>query len=251
MSVTNNYKKNFLKNVIFRLDYSIILDLSENKPINFQKEIIDDFPILEPITQLGFQLEQQGEEMSAKNLKKTIWKFLSKDKLKSIELDQEYLSISIKNNTYTTFGEYRELVEKIITLFYNNYPSTIINRLGLRYINEIQINESDNFEWSNYLDDSLTGCFNFLEDKTKVKRVINSFITKVNDNSFLNFKYGIFNKHFPSEIVDKTFILDYDCYTREQLEKSDILPKIGLYNEVITEKFEKSIKKGLRDLLNN
>ena len=80
MSTENNYKTNFLINVIFRIDYPIILELSETQPAEFQKEITDDFPILEPLTQVGFQFEAQGEAFDTRNLKKTIWKFSTKDK---------------------------------------------------------------------------------------------------------------------------------------------------------------------------
>lgn len=79
---------------------------------------------------------------------------------------------------------------------------------------------------------------------------MNSFILFIDDETILNFKYGILSSVFPNKITSKEFFLDYDCYTKTKLEREDILRRTNKFNKINTDYFEKSITKDFRIILN-
>lgn len=247
------YKKNFLSNVIFRIDYPPILELEKESPVSFQKMIQDVFPILEPLNRSGFIVEKKPD-MSPKieSLNKTIWKFLSKDKTKIVELDTNYLAISFVDRSYTEYKDFKECIKEITDNFYKTYSNIVIQKFGLRYINQIKIEEEKIFEWDKYINSNLINNLNFFKEKDSLTRSLGSFTLKINDFN-MNFNYGIFNSAFPGKIVDKEFLLDYDCHTLEQIEQIDqkeIIENLDFCNEKISEIFENSIKEDFREMLN-
>lgn len=247
------YKKNFLSNVIFRIDFSPILKLEKEKPADFQDKIQHVFPILEPINQLGlsFVIDQKQESNSKmENLSRITWKFLSEDKKKIIELDSNYLAISFLEESYKNYTDFKACVEEIIRIFYEAYPEVIAQRMGLRYINEIKIKEDNLLEWGEYINSKLISNISFFAEKEKIRRAMNVAILKL-DSFTLNFNYGIFNSSFPGEIVSKEYILDYDCFTSGQIDKGGIGEKMDFCNIEITKIFEESITDDFRAILNN
>lgn len=243
------YKKNFLSNVIFRIDYPPILELEKETPAAFQSKIQDEFPILEPVKQSGFMFEAKPEtKPKMETLNEIVWKFWSKDKKKFIELDTTFLTISFIEGSYKDYIDFQKLVKKITDIFYEIYPHVITQRFGLRYINEIKINEEDVFKWSKYINDNLIDSLNFFADKNEIRRAMGVVVLK-KDNFDLNFSYGIFNSSFPGEIINKEFVLDYDCSTLEPVNKTEIINTLDYCNTKISELFEKSIKEDLRMLL--
>ncbi len=251
MPEEHHYNKNFLTKVIFRMDYPLNLELERERPIELQKKIRENFPILEPLEQIGITFRRiPGVSDDTDQLAKTIWKFFSSDKKQEVEVDSNYLSVSFNDNSYKHYSDFKETVEHIVNSFCEIYPTTIINRLGLRYINEIKVDDDNLFDWSDYINQDLIKNLDFYEDKEKIVRAMNSNVIKIDEASFMNFKYGIFNPGFPGEIVEKSFILDFDCYTKEELNQSDLFDKLDSYNLIMYEYFEKSIEQKTRDLLN-
>ena len=243
----SSYQKNFLSNVIFRIDFPVLLDLEKNKPAEFQSKIIEDFPILEPLQQIEIK---PGEKIDDSLAMPAVWSFSNKEKNQKIELTSYYMSFSIFNFSYTTFNDFKEKIEKLLESFFECYSISIINRIGLRYINEIKIEEANPLNWNEYINSNLVDGLNFFEDKTKLRRIYNITTASVGGDDFLNLKYGIFNSKYPAEIVDKEFVLDYDCYSRA-IEKEGVVAKLTAFNTIITEYFEKSIMEEFRTKILN
>lgn len=244
-----SYKRNFLSNVIFRIDYSPILELEKEKPASFQQIIQNDFPILEPLNRSGFMVEKRPDtDPKMESLNKIIWKFLSKNKTKIVELDTNYLAISFINESYTKYEDFEKCIKDVTDNFYKIYPDVIIQKFGLRYINQIKIEEDKVFEWDKYINSNLINNLNFIKEKDNLTRSLGFFILKIGDFN-VNFNYGIFNSAFPGKIVDKEFLLDYDCHTSEQIDRDKIIENLNFCNENISKIFEDSIKEDFRKIL--
>ena len=243
------YKKNFLTDVIFRVDFPIILDIAENTPKEFQNKIMNDFPTLEPIQQFGVRIEKKDLDINTFPANKTTWRFLSSNKNYLIELDSEFLAVVCKK--YDNFTDFKKTVFKILKSFVHLYPKLVINRLGLRYINQIQLEEADFFIWQSYLNKSLITNLDFFENKNDLRRAMQVYEITLEDEVNINFKCGIFNSSFPAPINKKEFTLDYDCYTRTQLPSDQVIDKLTKFNEIIGKYFERSITNKLREVLNN
>jgi len=243
------YKKNFLTDVIFRIDFPIILDIAENTPKEFQNRILNDFPILEPIQQVGIGIEKRDSDINTFTANKTIWRFLSSKRDYIVELDSAFLAVVCKK--YDNFTDFKKTVSKMLESFIQIYPNLMINRLGLRYINQIQLEEDDFFIWEKYLNKSLITNLNFFEEKSNLRRAMQVYEIVPENEVSINFKCGIFNSSFPAPVNRKEFTLDYDCYTNTQLSSDQIVDKLANFNEIVGEYFEKSVTDKLREKLNN
>ncbi len=241
------YTKNFLEDVIVKIDYPPILSLLENAPSTFQEKIASTFPILEPIIQQGIIIDTQSNVPNAQKTTRTTWRFTSKDKTKTVEIDSEYLVIGVKK--YTSYTEFKELVTSITAIFFELYPEIVINRLGLRYVNKINIKDADLFNWENKIDSNLIAPLAFIENKEVIRRSVQAFVLAIDEDTNLTFRCGISNSVYPNKPVSKEYLLDYDCFTTIQFEKGEMLTKLDKYNQIITDYFEQSIEEELRETM--
>lgn len=244
----NRYEKNFLTNVIVRVDFPNPIPVHENLPSGLSKIILKFFPISEPkkLTGKTFALSRdtitiEGEE------KTTEWNYFGKNREKHLVLTSESCFITYKK--HESFDKLESEFMAITEKCYECFPELQINKLGLRYINEIALSEQTNpFDWHNYLNDDLLALFKVADDINKIARCWNTIILNFEDFS-LNFKYGMLNPDFPTPIRKKIFILDYDAQVTNLQDISDIKHNLGIFHEKIIKSFESHIKEDLRTIM--
>lgn len=243
------YKKNFLSNVIFRIDFPVIKELAEKLPAGLKDEILKDYPKLDPIEQVGIHIENKGGDFKAEKETKITWKFKSKYEKLFVEIDPEYLAVI--SQEYSNYPNFRKKIENITKKFFSIYPDIKINRLGLRYINEIIMeNEKDFFNWGKYINANLVKNIDFITDKQSIRRTMQKMELACNEEIMLRFICGIFNKTYPGQVVKKEFILDYDCYTKVSFDKEKLFERLDKFNKILSDYFEKSITENFRRILN-
>ena len=242
------YRRNFLTNVILKINFPVILEISDGTPTTFQKSILRDFPILEPVQQMEFKIENKGLNVVDHKSNKILWKFHNKENTEFVELDFGSLAYIVKN--YTDYSTFRKSAESIFSRFFSNFPSILISRLGLRYINQITLEGTDYFNWGGYLNQNLIKKIDFYRNKTEIRRLLTVSELALDEETVLNFKFGILNSTYPSPIVNREFLLDYDCHTSIQFEKEILTTKVNMYHRYIKDYFEASITDNLRKVLN-
>lgn len=242
------YKKNFLKKVIFRIDFDKI---KLGRLETFLEKIKKDFPIVE---------KERGEEGVVNiNLKTkefdqasspiTSWNIYNKSKSVKIKVHPKFLTIE--------YFKYKSSIEllaniEIVLDFLKTFDIATINRMGLRYINEIKVKNENPLDWKKYINDRLLGSINFtLENNKTIARAISYIIFK-EEFGDINFHYGLWNSSYPNPISERVFILDFDAHSKFPLEVEgiDLANQVTEYNQKIEALFEKSIKAGLRTILN-
>ena len=242
------YQKNFLSNVVFKLDFPTLSDYGFEKIKEFQKSIKKEFQILEE--QKGIMIEHKlkgTEPIEYKTTEMLKWVFFNKTKTRIISFENNNIIVEFKE--YTHFEEYFKIVDLVTKSLFQLFPSIVSTRLGVRYINQINLEEKLPFKWDNLLNKSLLDSMNFISNKKDMSRYITSIELNKEDYR-LRFQYGIANSLYPNPIIKKEFVLDYDCFTFESLEKpEEILGKVKEFNEVISNMFEKSIEDGLREFM--
>ena len=158
-------------------------------------------------------------------------------------------SFSITQKKYESFEKLESEFIAIIEKCYECFPELQINKLGLRYINEIALLEqTDPFDWHNYLNDDLLAQFKVAEDINKIARCWNNIILNF-DDFILNFRYGMHNPDFPTPIRKKIFVLDYDAQVTILQDISDIKQNLGVFHDKIVNLFESHIKEDLRTIM--
>ncbi len=238
------YKTNFLKEVICRVDFAPILEITDRVPVDFQNEIKSTFPKYEKKIVHQYKTELIGKITKTEQTGEfPIHYFYNKNQTQKVTLFYEHIIIQFFE--YNHYPAFKEITQNIINSFVNIYQPGDYSRLGLRYINEITLKSGNPFNWENYIDKTLTYVLNkFLDNKENAARFMSQIILNYDDYK-LNFTYGIFNSEFPSKIGRKEFTLDFDCYT-EDFQHDNIFDHLSKFNSEIKRMFEKSIKNKLR-----
>lgn len=249
--MSNPYKKNYLTKVIFRLDFFDNVSISNlSKYINDISEI---FPIKEEREgQTGFvEFNFESGEVNKSSQKMTSWVFFNSDKTKKLEINAKYLSLEYSDGAYQDSTDLIDVLEKAVMPFLSHNSIATVNRLGLRYVNEIpdlsEEDTGDHLDWSDYIDPDLIANINFAKTKSRrLARIMTQMVIKEELGDVL-FNYGIWNNDYPNEIISKRFILDLDCFTKLGVDTTDIVDFTKSYNKYIEDIFEQSISETLRN----
>ena len=248
MSNHNNeqvYKNNYLNKVIVRVDF-----LNPNKVIEkeFPEQIIEitksNYPIAEPK-----KVVVEKKEIS-KNGNKNIfidevteWHFYSKDRQKELVIAPK--SIFINFLKYTSYEELKREFQEIIKKYFELFNKVQVSRLGLRYINDITLDENNPLNWEAYLNKDIICLSNFIQEKEYLSRIFSTILMNYGD-FILRFQFGLFNSDFPAPIKKKSYILDFDAYYQGLQNQDEIIPNLNRYHSKICELFESSITDKLR-----
>lgn len=241
-------KKNFITNVIFKVDFPKILNLTEQKPpIKLQNIINEKFPGLEvkKIPHIDAQI-MKDSNLDIKGTTKILWIFSNREKTKKVEINQEFFTIEYVK--YNNFTEFFQTIKFIFKEFINLYNIKIINKLGLRYINQIKLETGNPLDWDNFINQNLFSVSkNFVKENNRSNISRSMHLLEINEEEYkLRFQFGMHNSEYPNPINRKEFILDYDCISKEEMETGEVLNKVKMFNKIIYEWFESSIMNGLR-----
>ena len=248
----NKYNKTFLTNVIVRANFPNSIETS-SLPSDLKDVILKSFPISEPKKMILVESEIKivpKSKIEIETGQETMeWHYYGKNREKELVINEKFISISYMK-WYDSFeylkNEFLTIITKLIAVFENDIQ---INRLGLRYINEIDLDETNALNWDNYLDNNLLSIFNIVEDKEIIERGFNNLVLNYGD-MILNFQYGMHNPDFPALIRKKIFILDYDANFTALQDLGDIEPNLIYFHDEIQKLFEQNIKEDLRKIMN-
>lgn len=239
------YRKNFIADVIVKIDFDTVTNLQE-QPTEFENRISADFPVKEPIQQQGIMLEKKEDgPILTKQVAATVWTYKNQSKDLIVELTQNFLVINCKK--YEDFNTLQQKVNSIFEAFFDIYKIEKINRLGLRYIDRILLKDKDLFVWNKYINESLIKNLDFIEEKDSLRRVMQAYEIVPEDDTNLSFKSGVFNSWYPNKLLEKEFFIDCDCYTPIQFKTTDINGKLTKFHSICSKYFEKSINQAFRD----
>jgi uncharacterized protein (TIGR04255 family) len=249
------YANNRLKHVIIKVDFNNRLPIDDNLPKNILEAAQTTFPFLEPISAPHSEIKMFPEGAKVTNVEQGInWIFygVNREKVLSIKREgahREKTSLSIDHFEYKSFNVFKEEFISIFNAFMEVFPESQIGRVGLRYVNNIDLNEKNPLNWNKYIHANLLSSLKFIDDKKFISRVFNNLEMKYEDMS-IKFQYGMHNPDYPSPIKKKIFTLDYDVYYISAFDKSEVPVVLERYHDQIISLFERSIKDGLRAKLN-
>lgn len=244
------YKKNFLTNVIVRIDFINPIDeIKEKLPNELSRSLMELFPIIEPkvfpqgTLKIGIK-ELEPQSFEKRNLNQ--WRFFNKDRTRMLVFDMDHFTITF--NKYESFDSFSDLFLKSVNCLLSQFTQIQVRRLGLRYINEINIS-GKTFNWKGFINSKLTSFLDFANAQNIISRALSSIDFKFEEYR-VKFQFGMHNPDFPSTIKKKHFILDYDAVSESLLNLEDIkelLPKLQAQINIL---FEESIGDKLREVLN-
>jgi uncharacterized protein (TIGR04255 family) len=247
MPTDKTYKKNFLTSVIARVDLVNPLEnIKTQIPNEILKDIIGMFPIAEQLPRFSEHLTVSQKDFQRERTEFTEWRFSSNDRRKNLTVIPTAIIVEVKN--YESYKILKSDFISVIDKFFNYYKDAIGNRLGLRYINEISLSDGDPFSWNDLLNSTMLSLFEFCENKEVVSRIFN--IIEFNYSEyFIRYQFGVPNPDYPSPIIKKSFVLDFDAYVESELTTHDISDDLDKFHENIQKLFEKSITDKFRSII--
>lgn len=245
----HKYANHFLSNVIVRVDFPNNLSIDDKLPPEVIKSILKSFPKSEPKKLLGKEFKIKSENsmtFETNELRRTEWNFFGKNREKLLVLAPNALVITYKE--YSSFEVLKDEFIDIINKIFENFKDVQVNRIGLRFINEIELNKP-NLEWALYVEEKLLSIFDIYADKSKIARGFSNLVINYGD-MMLSFNYGMHNPDMPAPIKRQIFILDYDAYYEGFLELNDLETNLVKFHNEIEKMFETNIKPDLRLIMN-
>lgn len=242
------YKSNYLIKVIARLDLlTPIKSLMQEIHKNISDDIMLSFPIAEPRKKIGKELLISPDELREKRIEEMEWNYHGKIKEKRCAISPDAIILDYKE--YTSYETLRDEFIRIVTLFFNNYKNLQGRRLGLRYINEINLGHKNPLNWQEFINNKMLYLFDFFQEPDKLSRVFHNL--EFNFGEFnLKYQFGMHNPDYPAKIKRKIFILDLDAYYEGPQNLDEISKSLNDFHSKIQELFEMSITDKLRELLN-
>lgn len=239
------YKKNFLKQVIAKVDFAQPLtDLTDESLLAAVKEIKKRFPISEQKTGIHQGIEITSEQITSSKSEFPEWNFHGLDRDKSLTLNQHFLQIILTK--YRSEGDFQEDLISPISHIIGSRPSTVIARTGVRFINVFDFEELKDFNSvSSYFSDNISSCVANLVEPSKCTRsfLINEFME---DDIKWRVQTGFFNPDYPATIKKHQFAIDIDAYIDFPHHINDVNQYFAKFHVIIQNTFEALITDKLR-----
>lgn len=241
------YKRPFLKDVICRLDFgSRIEGFTKALPPKLTKAALQKFPIFEPQTGKTQQVMLSATGVQTHTEETVQWTYHGKNREKTLVIEPD--AVVITNHNYTSYEDFLSDADGIINSIYEVEKELTVARMGLRYINAIDIPDEDPLTWDEYINEQMLGIIDTHKDQGALSRVFH--IVEFNyDRIQVRFQFGMPNPDYPALIKRKQFVLDIDAYVRGALSQNDVQNSIEIAHEKIQELFESSIKDTTRTLM--
>ncbi len=245
--MSKEYKRNFLKNVIFRIDFfsdeKVFEQIMSKKNID---ELKTKFEILEPLqtiknTDFTFNLNDETIKTNERELKKYIFRKKNQSAALIIEPNALVIDYSKYNNS--------EVLKDDITVLKTIVSNVSISRIGLRYINYLECTGFGDIAWEKYINSQLLENQKINYNGTLLQSITVSDIKF--DDYIIRFQHGIHNQYHPSDRVKDAFVLDFDAYTNNIVQNVNLEEIVAKWNKQINDLFEQSITDDFRGVLDD
>jgi len=247
------YNTNFLTQVLIRADFLHGSFPLTGAPDETLLAPLSEFPLRSTVnrTKNEIRLEKtpQGPVKNTRTIQFGEHNFFTADKLRHVALCSEYVFLECRR--YEDYAGMKEDFLAVTDAIAAANPNLSIQRLGMRYINEIKLPDASagtglgaDF-WANYVNEFLLGGLRFAANDGALARQMNS--TELNYGADrATIKYGIFNSEYPQPNRRREFILDIDTYCVEKLAPDALAARLDAFHTAACSVFETAITDKLR-----
>ena len=149
--------------------------------------IAEEFPLPQPIQTITLSIGMGAQ--SASPIQQAPPRFTNRDRTWAVTFGPQ--AIVVETTKHEGFAKLSRLVELVSSARHRVAPLDGLERLGLRYIDEIRVPEPDPVDWTQWVNSSLlgpTGIAGSLGLTTVEYQAVARF--QLSDNEGLNFQYG-------------------------------------------------------------
>lgn len=241
------YKKDFLTQVIVRVDFDTPLPITADGPAKgIYAAVKERFPITEEKKIIGKQFLISPNDTKESSIETKEWHYYGKNREKHLTVSPN--AMLIEYHKYEYYEMLRDDFLSVSNALFDAYPKIQVNRLGLRYIDNIDMPEGNPFEWDKYLRPELNSAFAIADNEETISRAFHVLEFNYGED-LLRFQFGMFNTDYPAPIKKKTYTLDFDMYVTKLLDKTEIEQTLNHFHEKVSSSFEEVITGDLRKIM--
>lgn len=243
MSIGEVFPNPTVKQVVFQIRFPNLFYM-ENKIGDLQIEIMEEFPHSHLVFRKSVTIADIGPEVKIADIQSSldlpqetgrkIWQFKS-DKDFTLNVLTDSLDINSKfHKTYNLEGgeKFRDIIEFVLKRFFKITSIPIINRIGLRYIDECPILSKDNDTFRSYYNTAFPLDRFSLSDATEM-----DFRTVVRRGQY----YLIYNESLRNGEDEYRLNLDFDGFAIN-IPAKDYLKVTDDLHDLILNEYENTIK---------
>ena len=244
-----SYNNNFLKEVIARVDFKEeIASIRDELPETLKEEFLSLLPVSEERQRFSTEVKISAKQQAINTSKVSKeWLFHSIGRKTTAKLNSNFIALIYEK--YETFEILKEQFLHVLKSLYHSCEDLLGGRFGLRYINEIQVENGDPLDLSKFLNKNLLYPIKKFPEHNKLSRLFHNSELNFGDHK-MKIKFGIFNPDYPAIIKKKTYILDFDMFILDDLTYSDIETRLDSFHSKIQSTFEIFITDNLRRVMN-
>lgn len=250
-----SYKKDYITNFIIRFDYNDINEsILEELQTIFEKQykfVINETRMVET-GKIKVDFKNKESEIESAGMKKEFLLF-NIERTERLKFSKDtFIYETIK---YTSYDEIKDKVREFVDIVNKNGNEEVFNRIGMRYINNIELpftKKEEIFDWTDYIDEKIWNNNQFLDIKNILQKItVQEFKSKNEDsNVIFRLQTGIPNPNKPAEIINKRFLIDIDGYTMNIEKMNKALNKLQDIHDELSEIFDKCIGVNLEKIMN-
>lgn len=219
-----DFKYNFLKSIIVRLDFTGVLESEMEKVLIHIKPFAKDRGFTKYIEKITGQIDvtlidkgaQESSELSNKVKRQKVYSFIDENRGVVLDVSNSFVCLTINTVQYMSFDSYCEIVPHVAGIYKNCIDFFSVVRFGIRKMNECLI--EDKAQIRNYFNPEYYSYFSQLEGiDTLQSNHVNVFsIGKCRINHIANISQGQYEGKTVYSIR-----LDIDAYftTAEDIQK--------------------------------
>ena len=237
------YKTNYVNAVILKVDFK---DFEKSIKQDNITNIIKVLPLYEKRLEKQVQINLENGDSVNKAAEAANHVFSSENRTMTLTISELQKAIWLETKKYSTWKEYFETflrINEVLSVYLKDYS---INRIGLRFINQIPF--SSYAEVKKNLSKNISTLF---IENSKEKEISRLFVIKdlTFEDSLFRFQFGIPNQYFPNPILVPEFVLDFDAYSVKTRKYEELNTLIENFHYQIQCEFEKAITDAFRKLM--
>ena len=238
----SRYEKNTLANVVFRVDFAENINTDNDK---LKEKCQHHFPLIqtENVTEqtINTTIDEKGEA----NVQRVISKYVNvtysnRQMNRKVVISPKFVTIELQD--YISYEDTKDIYMGIFSVVREVNPNAIISRIGMRYINQIDLSIIKKSTRDKYIKGSLlnTPLENVIEGSmlSRTQHLMEIMI----DDFRVRCVTGYFNPDFPAAIKRYVATLDYDAFIHGNADASDVDRYMDKFHDAIQSLFEQSIQ---------
>lgn len=245
-ALARQYTRNFLDKVIVRLDLAAPLGIGESGPT---KGVVDAlkkrFPVPEPRKSRMVQVVSTPQGTQRSETVETEWFYHAEERNRRVFIGD--LATFIEYDKYSTFDRLKRDFEPIVDALFRDHPNVQVGRLGLRYIDKVEVRDRNKTDWTGYFRPELLAGFRLPADFS-VTRAMHLLERRWGDIQY-KFRYGMPNPDYPSVVRRKEFVLDTDVFCSRLIDNEEVPELLWKFHCIAKLNFEMAIGEKLRQTM--